>query len=261
MRGIVAREHRRAMAERRAAQACHADATRPAPSPRRLPGRIPRAPVVPDPKAEAARAARQRDIAAAYPAIAREQRGLRKARAEMLRRWDHKREGTPETHEHARRHASPLADLFRSGAIDAVQLGCAAEIAEAVAAIGADVSVATASFETRIDAGQRGDGTFYEALGRVRREIGYGRWREEVARLGPLGCALDMIVGTGIEVGGIGNGGGPIGYSIAAARHRIGARRAKKLLIDALDLWPRIMGHVAKEVTPADLAAAHAGLL
>lgn len=188
--------------------------------------------------------------AARHPGAAKSERALRKERAE-LSRWKHKNEGTPETHEHAsRRNQGALARLYESGAIDREQLAAAVEIAEVAARIGADVAVRTASLETRIDAGRRGDGSFYEKLGQVRREVAYTRWRSEVR--GPIAAVLEMIVG---------EGGEPVGFTVVAKRYRMHNRRAKALLIAALDLWPRILGHVRKEIDPAALAAAQAGIL
>jgi hypothetical protein len=63
-----------------------------------------------------------------------------------------------------------------------------------------------------------------------------------------------MIVGDHVH-------GGPIGFTIVAKRYRIGNRKAKQLLIDALNLWLDTYGEVCSEVTKADLLAAHAGIL
>ena len=49
--------------------------------------------------------------------------------------------------------------------------------------------------------------------------------------------------------------------TIVARRYRMDNRRLKRLLVEALELWPRILGQVRKEVTAADLVAAHAGIL
>ena len=62
-----------------------------------------------------------------------------------------------------------------------------------------------------------------------------------------------MIVGNHVD-------GGPIGFTIVATRDRMHNRRAKKLLIDALDLWPRCLGHACKTADREDLDAAHARL-
>jgi len=248
MRAIVDREHRTAMAERRAAREAHAAATaapdRPrvgwstkAP-PRRKPG--------PADRALAARAEDHRlDWARRHPTIAREERGFRKGRVEMADRWDHKREGTIETHEHASRtHQGALARLWHSGGITADQLAAAVEIAMVAERIGADVAVRTASLETRIDSGRRGDGAFYEALSRVRHEVAYTRWRAAID--GPIGAVLDMVVGE------------TVGFTVVATRYRMHNRRTKKLLIDALDLWPRVLGQVCEEIDRAVIDQAHA---
>lgn len=257
MRAIVAREKRRAAAERREAQQAFAAARAATPSSSAW-----------DRKPESQKAGRARRGAAReladrqdlsrhawaerHPALAKAERALRKERAVLLDRWKHKGAGTPETHERAaRRNQGALARLCENGTISADQLAAAEEIAQTAERIGADVSVRTASLETRIDAGRRGDGTFYERLAQVRLEVAYTRWRSEVR--GPIAAVLDMIVGFG--------DGGAIGFTVAAKRYRMHNRRAKQLLVDALDLWLRIRGRVSREVDDATLAAAHAGLL
>ncbi|HEY0116272.1 MAG TPA: hypothetical protein VGB54_11160 [Allosphingosinicella sp.] len=250
MRAIAAREHRVALAQRREARSAHAAAgattsstaswsTRP--DRRRKAGELDRLQVA------AAEAAKER-WARRHPEAAASERRIRKDRAQMLERWGHKRDGTPETHEHAsRRNQGALARLWKNGEIDSEQLHAAVEIAAVAERIGADVAVKTASLETRVDATRMGDGTFHERLGQVRREMAYTRWRAEVR--GPIAAVLDMIVGE------------PEGFTIVAKRYRMHNRKAKRLLIDALDLWPRILGGVCKEVDDATLAAAHAGIL
>lgn len=164
----------------------------------------------------------------------------------LRERWSHK-QGTPETHEHcARTREGSLARLYQTGAIDAEQLASALQIAEVVERIGADVAVRTASLETRVDETRLGDGGFHERLGRVRREMAYTRWR--AAAIGPIGALLEMIVGD-------------VGFTVVARRHRMHNRRAKRLLLDALDLWPTVLLDVCKDIDPATLAAAHAGIL
>lgn len=163
-------------------------------------------------------------------------------------RWSHK-QGTPQTHEHfAGQREGALRRLYLSGAIDAEQLASALQIADVVERIGADVGVRTASLETRIDTTRNGDGGFYEQLGRVRREMAYTRWRRAAVAARAIAPLLDMIAGD-------------IGLTVVARTYRMHHRRAKKLLLDALDLWPRILETVCREIDPATLAAAHAGIL
>lgn len=176
-----------------------------------------------------------------------EQRRLRKQRAAMLKRWSHKREGTPETHEaHSRRRAGAIARLHASGLLDDDEVAWSQEIAAAAERIMADAQVRTASLETRVDTSRHGD-AFFEALGAVRREMAYGRWR---AQLPPkvAALALDVILHD-------------VGLSRAAAMHGMHVRRARRLLVEALHLWARFHRDVRKEVSAADLVAAHAGLL
>lgn len=165
---------------------------------------------------------------------------------QLRERWSH-RAGTPETHEHASRtQQGALARLHLSGAISADQLAWSVEIAEAAAMILAGIGTKTASLETRVDVTRMGDGIFHEALGRVWSEMAYSRWRARAQ--GPIDALIDIIVRD-------------IGVTIAARRHRMSVRRMRKLLTDALDLWPQIFVQVRKEVDPATLAAAHAGIL
>lgn len=253
MRAIVDREHKRAADERRQAQEAHA-AARPtattaawstkasaADKRRRRPNEIEKQHAIEVEQAKSGWAKR-------HPQAAAAERALRKERAELLDRWCHKNDGTPETHEHAsRRNQGALVRLYQTGAIDADQLASAVEIATVAERIGADVAVRTASLETRVDVTRMGDGTFYEKLAQVRHEVAYTRWRGEVS--GPIAAILDMLVGE------------PVGFTVVAQRYRMHNRRAKRLLLDALDLWPRILGTVRKDVDDATLAAAHAGIL
>jgi len=156
------------------------------------------------------------------------------------------REATPETlRDVATRTEGALARLYNSGAIDKDHLAAAEAIEMAHRRVVGEVSVAVASIEARVDRSPRGDGTFYEALGAVRSEVAYNRWR---AALAHPATVLDMIVGG-------------IGFTVAAHRHGMAHRRAKRLLIEALNLWPRCQAEARREIDPATLAAAHAGIL
>lgn len=201
----------------------------------------------------------RKDWGRRHPAAASAERTLRKDQADTIARWKHKNEGTPETHARASRtNQGPLAQLYERGVLDAEQLLSAVEIAAVAERIGAGVQVRTASLEARVDKSPGRDGAFHERLGQVRREQAYTRWREAIGTLrGPRsgrtsGAVLDMIVG---------GADGPIGFSVVAARYGMGHRRARALLIAALDLWPPILGAAIRDLDDATLAAAHAGLL
>lgn len=176
-----------------------------------------------------------------------EQRRLRKERADMLKRWSHKREGTAETHEaHRRQRAGALARLHASGYLSDDELAWSQEIAAAAERIMADAGVRTASLETRVDTSRHGD-AFHEALFSVWMEMAYSRWRAQL-RPDVVTMVLDMIVRD-------------IGLTQAAASRGMHKRRARKLLAESLHHWARIFHDVRRDVTAADLLAAHAGLM
>lgn len=169
-------------------------------------------------------------------------------RARMLDAWDHKREGTPETHDHASRQVQgAIARMFQDGHIDADQLGWAAEIASVAEGIERDVGVRSASLEMKVDCSGSGKNVLVEGIMRVRREIAYGWWRQRIPH--PRPAVLDMLIGEQIS------------YSRAARRWRMGKSRARMILIDSIDLWPEAMDHAERTVDDGDLAAAHAGLM
>lgn len=166
---------------------------------------------------------------------------------QLRERWGHRR-GTPETHEHVSKvHQGALARLYQSGAIDSEQLASAAAIAAVAERIASDVSVRIASLETRVDS-TRGQGTFWERLGQVRAEVAYSSWRASlsVRRFAPI--VLDMIVGD-------------VGIAAAARIHRMHVRRARRILIIALDAWPDHAQRARDQVDPATLAASQAAIL
>ncbi|KQO51396.1 hypothetical protein ASF14_07810 [Sphingomonas sp. Leaf257] len=156
------------------------------------------------------------------------------------------KEATPETlRDVAHRPFGSLMRLYGTGDIDKDQLAAAEAIETVHRRVVGEVSIAVASIEARVDRSPRGDGAFYEALGAVRAEVAYTNWR---AVLPHAAAVLDMIV----------NG---VAFTVAAARYGMSHRRAKRLLIEALDAWPRYQAEACKEIDPATLAAAHAGIL
>jgi hypothetical protein len=178
------------------------------------------------------------DFARRHPAIAREQRALRKHQAQLHERWGHKREGTLETLDKASRvQQGALARLFMGGHISVDQLAWSAEIRTVAERIGRDVAIGTVSLETRVDCGGGGRALFEESLGRVRAEVAYSRWRRALARPGPV---LAMIV----EDRAV--------RSVAQAFAMRDAT-ARGLLINALDAWPDHCADARDRVDEEDL--------
>lgn len=181
-----------------------------------------------------------------HQARAIEERSFRKYRAELIDRWGHKNQGTPETHAAvANRRAGAVARLHGSGYLNDDELAWAEEIAAAAERIMADATVRTASFVGRVDAVRHGH-AFFEALGAVWSEMAYSRWR---AQMGPIAAlVLDVVLHD-------------VGIARAAANHGMHVRRARRVLTDALNVWAVIHRAVRDEVSEADLLAAQAGIL
>lgn len=200
----------------------------------------------PRPKSAAAksdRAARRRKSMRANPVEL--EAGIEEI-VQMREKWSHKTHGTPQTHEHAERYQEgSLKRLYLSGAINAEQLAASVDIATVFERIGADVTVKTADLEPRIKSGRHGD-AFFEQLHQVRHEMAYTRWRK--AMPGPIAPVLEMICGD-------------MPLTAVARHYRMHNRRAKQLLIDALDLWAAALGATCREVDEATLLAAQAGFL
>ena len=131
---------------------------------------------------------------------------------------------TPETARAAGTHQGAIAQLHRNGVIDDQQLEWAAQIANVYRTLTADVDVSVSSLEARIDESRGGREMVGESTHRVRMHLAYGYWRDGQAVKRQM--VLDMLVGD------------TIGYTVAAHRHRCHKRRAKKLLIDAINAWP-----------------------
>lgn len=153
---------------------------------------------------------------------------------------------TPETLDHARRcaHRGALVQLHRNGTLSDLQLEYAAQIASVYRSLEADVAVKVASLEARVDQSRRG-ATGGEAVYRIRMHLAYGYWREALPQ--PKRLVLDMVVGD------------TIGYSVAARLYRVHPRRARRLLLAALDCWPRCVAAAFSAVDSAMAAALERG--
>ena len=112
------------------------------------------------------RAVADERFARLHPARAAQERELTEQRRRLLQSYGHKVHGTPETHAAAGgQRPGALSRLYVSGTLTIHQLGWAEEIAAQHRRIGADVSVRTASIETRVDRSRMGDEAFFESLG------------------------------------------------------------------------------------------------
>jgi len=154
--------------------------------------------------------------------------------------WSHRWNGTPETLAQAGTHSDALIQMHRNGTLDKDQLEWAAQIANVYRSLEADVAVKVASLEARVDQSRRG-GQAAESVYRVRMHLAYGYWRAMLPA--PKQMVLDMIVGDAV------------GYTVAARRYRVHNRKAKRCLIDALNRWPRCVGHAFSAVDEQTIQA------
>lgn len=177
-----------------------------------------------------------------HPERAAQERAFRKERIAAEKDFGHKSVGTIETHAHAAQvRQGAIARLYISGRLSIAQMAWAQEIRAVVERIGREVATRTASLETRVDTSRHGD-AFWEALGAVRAEVAYSRWRRELGAWAPL--VLDIIVED-------------IALTQAAARHRLSVRRAGRMLDMALDYWGSLIRDACRDIDETDLLLAH----
>ncbi|MBB4152918.1 hypothetical protein GGQ80_000806 [Sphingomonas jinjuensis] len=137
--------------------------------------------------------------------------------------------GTAQTVYHAdraRKRAGSLARLHASGTVTSEQLIAALDIAETYEAICNHVGIKSSFAFDRVDCSFRpelaGDVLSAGAI----RELRYDEWRRSVER---FALVVDIIVAD-------------VGLTIAARSHRVSDRRARVLLVDALELWILLRG-------------------
>ncbi|MEM6907190.1 MAG: hypothetical protein AAF494_00805 [Pseudomonadota bacterium] len=180
-----------------------------------------------------------------HPAVAADERALRKTQAGLHDRYGHRRGGTPETLEKASRvQQGSLARLFMGGHISVDQLAWSAEIRAIAERIGRDVGIGTVSLETRVDCGNSGRARLVESLGRVRAEVAYTHWRAQLEQPRPV---LALIVDD-VSVRAVGR------------TYRMRDESARGLLREALDAWPDHCTDARDRITQDDLTEMEAVL-
>lgn len=155
-------------------------------------------------------------------------------------KWSHK-QGTPETLEKVGLHTDCLDQLERNGSIDKEQREWAAQIANVYRSIESDVAVSVASLEARVDQSRNNGALVSEGIHRIRLHLAYGYWRDRLPA--PKQMILDMIVGDAI------------GYTVAAKRYGVHNRKAKRLLLGAIDIWPNCVDHAFHMWTDDEIRA------
>lgn len=169
---------------------------------------------------------------------ARLEPGIEEA-VQQRERWSH-RQGCPETLDAAGTHDDCFEQLERNGTITKEQKEWATQISNVHRSIEADVAVKGASLEARVDGSSRPP-AIAERIHRVRMHKAYDYWRKLVPA--PKGLVFDMIVGD------------QIGYTVAAKRYRVHNRKAKRLMLEAIERWPACVAAAFSVVNQADVDA------
>lgn len=139
------------------------------------------------------------------------------------------------------RMTNPLLTLYENGIIDADQFDASTEIARIAEEITRPVGLRSASLEARVDNSGSAKNLLIENLSRVQLEATYNSWRYKLPM--PRRMIVDMIVEQ---------------RPLAATSriYRVGYRKARSRLIDALNEWIRIREEIRKAIDERDLAAA-----
>lgn len=159
---------------------------------------------------------------------------------QLRERWSHKAVGTPETWDRDGKHSDALVQMEKNGTITKDEREWAAQIANVHRSIESEVAVKVASLEARVDSSSRPPAVA-ERIHRVRMHRAYTIWRAMLPV--PRDLVLDMIVGDAV------------GYTVAAKRFGVHNRKAKRLLIEAIQRWPLSVAHAFSIVDEAAVNA------
>lgn len=162
--------------------------------------------------------------------------------AELAERYGHK-PGTPETYAALEaigpsRMQSPIGRMYESGALSDEQYNAADEIATVAEMIERAVSVRGASLEARVDNSGASRDLLIESLGRVRLEMTYSAWRARLPM--PRRMVLQMVLTNQ-----------PL--TSTARAFKVPWRKARVMLIDALDRWSEVKDQIWKAVDEEDV--------
>lgn len=140
------------------------------------------------------------------------------------------------------RASSPIATMFERGGITPAQLSAADQIAKAAEIIQCAVGVKGASMEARVDHAGSARDVLVEHIANARLEQTYMRWRFKLPR--PKRLVIDMVME-------------PCSLVETARLHNVPWRKARVMLIDALDRWCDIEDKVWREFGQEDLDVAN----
>ncbi len=140
------------------------------------------------------------------------------------------------------RMTNPMLALYERGSITEEQFEASVEIARVAEIIAQAVGMRSASLEARVDNSGSAKDLLIEHIGRVRLEATYSEWRQTLPM--PRRMVIDLVTGS-------------VSLTVSSRRYRMRKRKAKVILVDALDRWIGLRSKIESEIEEQEVIAAH----
>ncbi|MBP6554635.1 MAG: hypothetical protein KA233_03045 [Novosphingobium sp.] len=140
------------------------------------------------------------------------------------------------------RITNPMLALYERGSITEEQFEASVEIARVAEIIAQAVGTRSASLEARVDNSGSAKDLLIEHIGRVRLEATYSEWRQTLPM--PRRMVIDLVTGS-------------VSLTVSSRRYRMRKRKAKVILVDALDRWIGLRSKIESEIEEQEVIAAH----
>lgn len=140
------------------------------------------------------------------------------------------------------RMTNPMLALYERGSITEEQFEASVEIARVAEIIAQAVGMRSASLEARVDNSGSAKDLLIEHIGRVRLEATYSEWRQTLPM--PRRMVIDLVTGS-------------VSLTVSSRRYRMRKRKAKVILVEALDRWIGLRSKIESEIEEQEVIAAH----
>lgn len=140
------------------------------------------------------------------------------------------------------RMTNPMLALYERGSISEEQFEASVEIARVAEIIAQAVGMRSASLEARVDNSGSAKDLLIEHIGRVRLEATYSAWRQTLPM--PRRMVIDLVTGS-------------VSLTVSSRRYRMRKRKAKVILVDALERWIKLREKIESEIEEQEVIAAH----
>lgn len=140
------------------------------------------------------------------------------------------------------RMTNPMLALYERGSITEEQFEASVQIARVAEIISQAVGMRSASLEARVDNSGSAKDLLIEHIGRVRLEATYSAWRQTLPM--PRRMVIDLVTGS-------------VSLTVSSRRYRMRKRKAKVILVDALERWIKLREKIESEIEEQEVIAAH----